>query len=617
MTKCVCLLLALIPGSMLALTPEGSLTGLLWLADLAAMLVLLVSTPHRPSRFKVSAKAAMAFAAFIVAVHGTAFPIDLSRSIILDMPKQEMEWRFGQIPGSELTPEDSIAIGSYRFYADTFRVLVIPVEWTYRHHTYSKEVLDSLFFSRDVFPGWSVADYYHEVSYGQLNVVGEVTDWHNLGTVAYINHDSLLEALDPVTDYSEFDGNHDGDADAVAFLFAGNGREDDPTAGMASYAWIYPPGSGPGPFDGVYISRMVFLAETRPLHDPLYPPGFTGADTLNKIRVPCHELGHCMGLPDLYDYDAKHTFSTYYTPNDSNDHPLVDWCLMGYYGYGELSVGSEIPSHFCGWSKMQLGWIEPVFLTGGIHWDVKIYNIETTKDSSLYMLPIDPAEGEYFLLEYRNPNSNGRFDKLDSDFSTYFWPYLSFGGDPLDRGLLITHVHDSLGAYWFGLNDGTPTYPHYTVVVEDAGYNPDMDYTINPGGQVSDSAHWWYPYETRKSAPFSVYPLAQCYFDSTSNPSSDGYSGPSGVIVVVYSIVGDKLYAHIRNPIFSGDADGDDLVGLTDVVYLINWVFRGGPQPIPVLAGEVNCIGGVDIADVVYLINYLFKSGPPPCGWQS
>ncbi|MCK4857662.1 MAG: PQQ-binding-like beta-propeller repeat protein [candidate division Zixibacteria bacterium] len=62
-----------------------------------------------------------------------------------------------------------------------------------------------------------------------------------------------------------------------------------------------------------------------------------------------------------------------------------------------------------------------------------------------------------------------------------------------------------------------------------------------------------------------------------------------------------------------GDADGDDLVNIADVVYLINYIFGGGPPPDPLLAGDVDCNTLVNIADVVYLINYIFGGGPPPC----
>jgi hypothetical protein len=46
---------------------------------------------------------------------------------------------------------------------------------------------------------------------------------------------------------------------------------------------------------------------------------------------------------------------------------------------------------------------------------------------------------------------------------------------------------------------------------------------------------------------------------------------------------------------------------------MINYLFRNGPAPDPLEAGDANCDGVVDPADVVYLINYLFRNGPPPC----
>jgi hypothetical protein len=61
-----------------------------------------------------------------------------------------------------------------------------------------------------------------------------------------------------------------------------------------------------------------------------------------------------------------------------------------------------------------------------------------------------------------------------------------------------------------------------------------------------------------------------------------------------------------------GDADGDGEITTTDVVYLINYLFIGGPDPVPFDAGDANSDGIINGADVVYLINYLFIGGPPP-----
>jgi hypothetical protein len=61
-----------------------------------------------------------------------------------------------------------------------------------------------------------------------------------------------------------------------------------------------------------------------------------------------------------------------------------------------------------------------------------------------------------------------------------------------------------------------------------------------------------------------------------------------------------------------GDANGDSVINVTDVVHLINYLFISGPAPQPLAAGDANSDGLVNITDVVYLINYLFIDGPPP-----
>jgi len=62
-----------------------------------------------------------------------------------------------------------------------------------------------------------------------------------------------------------------------------------------------------------------------------------------------------------------------------------------------------------------------------------------------------------------------------------------------------------------------------------------------------------------------------------------------------------------------GNADATGVVDIDDVVYLIAYVFQGGPEPIPLESGNVDCEGVIDIDDIVYLIQYIFQSGNPPC----
>jgi hypothetical protein len=61
-----------------------------------------------------------------------------------------------------------------------------------------------------------------------------------------------------------------------------------------------------------------------------------------------------------------------------------------------------------------------------------------------------------------------------------------------------------------------------------------------------------------------------------------------------------------------GDMQPDQAVNASDVVYLINYLFIGGPAPYKKVKADVNHDGFVNASDVVYLINYLFIGGPRP-----
>lgn len=64
-----------------------------------------------------------------------------------------------------------------------------------------------------------------------------------------------------------------------------------------------------------------------------------------------------------------------------------------------------------------------------------------------------------------------------------------------------------------------------------------------------------------------------------------------------------------------GDADGSKVINVSDVVYLIGYVFNGAPVPTPyaLCSGDANCDCIVNVSDVVYLISYIFAGGPAPC----
>ncbi len=61
-----------------------------------------------------------------------------------------------------------------------------------------------------------------------------------------------------------------------------------------------------------------------------------------------------------------------------------------------------------------------------------------------------------------------------------------------------------------------------------------------------------------------------------------------------------------------GDGDGDGLVNILDIVYVINYKYKSGPAPEPLESADVNHDFLVNILDIVYLINFKYKSGPEP-----
>jgi beta propeller repeat protein len=61
-----------------------------------------------------------------------------------------------------------------------------------------------------------------------------------------------------------------------------------------------------------------------------------------------------------------------------------------------------------------------------------------------------------------------------------------------------------------------------------------------------------------------------------------------------------------------GDATGDKRINIGDVIYLVNYIFKGAQAPAVLSLSDINGDSIVTAGDVIYLINYLFKSGPAP-----
>jgi hypothetical protein len=91
----------------------------------------------------------------------------------------------------------------------------------------------------------------------------------------------------------------------------------------------------------------------------------------------------------------------------------------------------------------------------------------------------------------------------------------------------------------------------------------------------------------------------------------------SSVVIYVCSdancLTADQFVNEVVISSNTGDVNADCLVNITDVVYIIQYIFGGGPSPRPYIAGDANCDAIVNITDAVYLVAYIFSGGAPPC----
>ncbi len=75
-------------------------------------------------------------------------------------------------------------------------------------------------------------------------------------------------------------------------------------------------------------------------------------------------------------------------------------------------------------------------------------------------------------------------------------------------------------------------------------------------------------------------------------------------------------YATIKySPCFgklSGFLSDDDKLNITDLVYLVNILFKSWSIPGPTCLADVNGDSFVSMADIIYLANHVFKRGPTP-----
>lgn len=231
----------------------------------------------------------------------------------------------------------------------------------------------------------SMANFYKDLSYGKLNVVGAVTNWirasqpygyytdgqSGTGNNFPRNTPGLLQEI--LNKYvanaslKPFDVNGDGYVDGLFLVHAGGGAEAEPNVALRphkiwSHKWTLPT-----PFVNNGVSAYAY---------------FTAPED-GKLGVFAHEFGHFLGLPDLYDTSYR-------------SRGIGNWCLMA---GGSWNGAGLQPARMSAWCLQQLGWIKPTNIKTATNLSLK--TLEADKTACYRLWTGGKASREYFLIENR------------------------------------------------------------------------------------------------------------------------------------------------------------------------------------------------------------------------
>ena len=115
----------------------------------------------------------------------------------------------------------------------------------------------------------------------------------------------------------------------------------------------------------------------------------------------------------------------------------------------------------------------------------------------------------------------------------------------------------------------------------------------------------------------SINILSDLFLEAVFSIPSDAPLGDYDVKVIASFFMGtDETYIledGFLIVLLCGDAEGSGSICIDDVVFLITYLYFGGPSPIPYAAGDVNCDGTVNLLDISKIVAYIFRGGHPPC----
>ncbi len=314
------------------------------------------------------------------------------------------------------------------------------------------------------FPGPNSRSYYLDACGTTANALDCSTGRQRLRELLV----AALSALDPGVDFGQYDndgpdtvpnsGDDDGIVDLVQFLQPVVGGE---CGGRGYWAHKFQLsglvfGSGPFTTDDSAAKGGSIRIDPYYLVAGVGGPGCTDSGQIMAIGTAAHELGHGIGLPDLYD-------------TGGSTQGIGEWGLMGSGNFTSLAS----PAHFEAWSKERLGWVAVRELT-----EPGIYQLGPVvlSDTVFIIRPVGSnPRGEYFLLE--NKRAHG------SDTSN-----MQTGGraGPKRGGLLIWHIDLAKVAVWPASNTVNSGTIHGVVLKEADGMKHLWKLTGGNRGDAGD-----------------------------------------------------------------------------------------------------------------------------------